>query len=202
MHVEVNFHTQSVMSTRSVMLKRTTVNTTLTTEISTRTRVISTRRLWCWHVWVWLWHSQKWLWHSYVLKPHSACRNHFFLWWTQSEISTRTSVIYIYRVRFPHAECDFYTQCDVLKRKNVNTTLTTEISTRTRVISARRVWWWHVWVWLWHSRKWLWHSYVLKPQSACRNHSCVWCSNAYCDEHTHEFQLDTCDFKTNQLKWT
>jgi hypothetical protein len=107
------------------MLKRTNVISTLTTVISTRTRVISTRRVWCWYVWLWLWHSWKWLWHSYVLKPHSACRNHSCVWfshaycdddthecnfWTKSVNSTRTSVIYISIVRFPHAECNFPTQ--------------------------------------------------------------------------------------------
>jgi hypothetical protein len=111
--------------------------------------------------------------------------------WT-SVISTRTSVIYTCRVRFlleecdfysqsvfSHAECDFYTQSVIstrsvmLKRTIVIILLTTEISTRTRVISTHRVWYWHIWVWLWHSRNWLWHSYVLKPHSACRNHSCV-----------------------------
>jgi hypothetical protein len=34
-----------------------------------------------------------------------------------SVISTRTSVIYICRVRFPHAECDFYTQNVISTRK-------------------------------------------------------------------------------------
>jgi hypothetical protein len=102
------------------MLKRTNVITTLTIVISTRTRVISTRRVW--------------LWHSYLLKPHSTCRNHSCLWcshaycdehthkcncWSQSVISTRTSVIYIIqsaistlKVWFLHAECNFHTQCD------------------------------------------------------------------------------------------
>jgi hypothetical protein len=131
LHAEYDFYTQSVISTRIAILKRNVV-TTLTTVISTRTRMTSTRRVWCWHVWVWLWHSQKWLWHSrkwvwhsYVLKPHSACSNQSCAWcshaycdehthecnfWTHIVILTRTSVIYICRVRFPHAECDFYTQ--------------------------------------------------------------------------------------------
>jgi hypothetical protein len=159
-----DFHTQSVIFTRSMMLKSTNVITTLTTVISTRTRVISTRRVWCWHVWEWLWHSCE-------LKPHSACTNYSCVLcthtWTQC--STRTSVIYICRVRFPHAECDCYTQSVIftrsmmLKSTNVIATLTTVISTRTRVISTRRVW-------LRHARV--------------------------------EIQLDTCDFKTNQLKLT
>jgi hypothetical protein len=78
-----------------------------------------------------------------------------------------------------HPYCDdFYTQMSVvssrnviLTRTNVTTTLTTVISTHSRVISTRRVWCWHIWVWSWHS-------YVLKLHSACRNHSCVWCSHA------------------------
>jgi hypothetical protein len=57
----------------------------------------------------------------------------------------------------------------------------TVISTRKRVIYTRRVWCWHVWVWLL-----LWHLYVSKALSACRNHSFVWYSHAYCDEHTHK----------------
>jgi hypothetical protein len=43
-------YTQSVISTRIVILTRTNVNTTLTTVISTRTRVISTRRVSFGHV--------------------------------------------------------------------------------------------------------------------------------------------------------
>jgi hypothetical protein len=125
-------------------------------------------------------------------------------------INTRTSVIserkvwfQIERVRFPHAECDFYTQS---------------------LISTRRVWCWHVWVWLWHSRDCLWHSYHtlhveitlvcgehthkckfnthecdLYMQSAISTlrvwfHSCVWCLLAYWDDHTHE-----CNFWTQSV---
>jgi hypothetical protein len=112
-------------------------------------------------------------------------------------------VIYICRVRFPHAECDFYTQrvistrSMILKRTNVITTLTTLISKRETEIFTRRVWCWHVWVLLWHSRKWLWHSYVLKSHSACGNHSCVWCSHAYYDEHKHK-----CNFWTQSVNFT
>jgi hypothetical protein len=107
-----DFYSQrSVISTRSVILTRTNVIATLTT-------VISTLRVWCWHLWVWLWNS-------FVPKPHSACRNHSCVWclhayrdehkhecnfWTQRVISTRTSVIYIRKVRCSHVECDFDTQ--------------------------------------------------------------------------------------------
>jgi hypothetical protein len=71
-------------------------------------------------------------------------------------------------------ECNFHSQCD----------FDTVISTHTRMISTRTVWCWHIWVWLWHS-------YVLIPQYACKNHSCVWCSHAYCDEHTHKSKFRT-----------
>jgi hypothetical protein len=118
-HAEWNFHTQwdvethkcdydsygchfnthkSDFYTQSVMLTRMSVIMTLT----------------------------KGLWHLYVLKPHSACRNHSNVWsshaycdehecnfWMQSVIPTRTSMIYVCRVWFPHAECDFYTQSNV-----------------------------------------------------------------------------------------
>jgi hypothetical protein len=104
-----------------------------------------------------------WLWHSYVLKPHSAFRNHSCVWcshaycdehthecnfWTQSMISTRTSVIYICTVRFLHALCDlithksdFYAQSVILTRMSVTTTCTSVIYTRTSWIST-----WYVWL--------------------------------------------------------
>jgi hypothetical protein len=103
---------------------------------------------------------------------------------THSVMDKRTSIFSERKVCFQHAVFDFYTQMSViLTRTNVIRTLTTKISSRTRVITTRRVWFSHViWVSLWHSRKCLWHSYVSKPDSACINHSCVWCSHAYCEE--------------------
>jgi hypothetical protein len=133
------------------------------------------------------------LWHLYVSKPHSACINQSFLWFSYAYCDEHThecnvdcnfqtqSVIYTRRVLFPHAECDLYTQSVIstrsviLKCKNVIKTLTTVVSKRTRVISTRRVWFWDVWAWLRHTRVWFTHAQV-------------------------EFQLDTCDFRTNQLK--
>jgi hypothetical protein len=132
------------------------------------------------------------LWHSYVCEKttrvcdvhtHSVINTHTSVISTHtsvistrtSVISTRTSVTYVCRVQFRHAEFDFHTQS---------------------VISKRRVWCWDVWVWLRHSQNWLWHSYVIKPHSVCRNHSCVWWTrvrmqfmNAKCDFNTHECDL-------------
>jgi hypothetical protein len=96
-----------------------------------------------------------------------------------------------------HSYCDFCTKMSVIFKCSVILTRTNVMTTLTTVIATRRVWCWHVWVRLWHSRKWLWHSYVSKPHSACRNHYCVWCSHAYCDEHTHE-----CNFWTQSVHST
>jgi hypothetical protein len=94
----------------------------------------------------------------------------------------------------------------ILTRTNVITTLTTVILTHTKVITTRRVWWWHI--------------YVSKPHSACRNHSCKWCTrtlwfkhaqkwclHAECDVDTYKCDNDTykcdndtykCDFDTHE----
>jgi hypothetical protein len=92
--------------------------------------VISTRRLSFQHTFLQWW---VWLWHLYVLKPHYACRNHSCVWclhayfdenthecnfWTQNVISIRTSVIYVCRVWFLHAECNFHTLYDVETHKS------------------------------------------------------------------------------------
>jgi hypothetical protein len=126
---------------------------------------------------------------------------------THNVVNTGTSVISEHKVWFLNSKCDFNThECDlytqsvifkrslILTRTKVITPLTTVISTRSRVISTHIVWCWHVWVWLWHSQKILWHLCVSKPHSACRNHSFVWCSHAYCDEHMHE-----CNFLTQSV---
>jgi hypothetical protein len=162
LHAECDFYTQSVISTLSVILKLSNVTTTLTTVISTRTRVISTRRVWCWHVWVVILTLTKVV-MTLIRVKTTACRNHSCVWcshaycdehthecnfWTQSVISTRTSVIYICRVRFPHEKCDFYTK-SVISTRSVMLKRTNVISSRTRVFlyfSTRRVWFWHVWL--------------------------------------------------------
>jgi hypothetical protein len=133
----------------SVMSTRSVI-LTRTNEITPLTTVISTRRVWCWHVWVYIWLIRVKSTLVCDVHTHTVMNTRTSYVWTQTVISTRTSVIYICRVRFPYAEWFLHA-----------------------------VWCWHVWVWLWHSRKWLWHLYVLKPHSACRNHSCV------CDVHTH-----------------
>jgi hypothetical protein len=91
---------------------------------------------------------------------HTKCNFH-----TQRVISTR--IVWFWHV--------ISTRSVMLNRKNVMTTLTTVISTRTRC--TRRVLFWHVCVWLRHARVWFTHIRV-------------------------EFQLDTCYFKMNQLKLT
>jgi hypothetical protein len=81
-------------------------------------------------------------------------------------------------------------------------------TSHTRMIYTPRVRCWHAWVWLWHSRKlswhsrkWLWHSYVSKPAFACRYLFCVWCSLAYCDEHTHESNFGTQSVISTRTVW-
>jgi hypothetical protein len=106
-----------------------------------------------------------WLWHSYVSKPHSACRNHSYCdehthecnFWTQSVISTRTSVIYLRRVWLPHAECDFYPQ-SVISKRSVILTRTNVITTLTTVSTSHSACWNH--------------------SCKCRNHICA------CQNHT------------------
>jgi hypothetical protein len=156
---------QSAISTRRVWFIHAECNFTTQS-------VISTRRVWCWDVWVWLRHSQNWLWHSYVIKPHSACRNHFCVWWThvrmqfmnaKCDFNTHEcdlfmqSAIFTRRVWFLQAECDFYTyECDYDTHESDYDTST-----------------------------------VLKPHFACRSHSYVWCSYAYWIEQMHEFNFWT-----------
>jgi hypothetical protein len=49
------------------------------------------------------------------------------------------------------------------------------ISTRTSVISPRRVWFWHARVWFSHAWVWFWHSCVWFSHSCVWfSHSCVW----------------------------
>jgi hypothetical protein len=170
LHAECNFHTQSVTSTRRLsLLHAQEWFLHAECDVDTYERDYDS-------------HTLGWM--SYVLKLHSACRNHSCVWcshaycdehtykcnfWTQSVISIHTSVIYISKVRISHAECDFHTQ--------------SVTSTRRLTLLHAQEWFLHAerdvdtYKW-WHSRKWLWHSYVVKPHSACRNHSCV------CDVHT------------------
>jgi hypothetical protein len=68
---------------------------------------------------------------------------------THTVISTRTSVIYIHRVWFLHAGCNFHTQCDVETQKCDYDTHDCDFNNPSRVISTRRVWFWNIWVWLW-----------------------------------------------------
>jgi hypothetical protein len=75
---------------------------------------------------------------------------------------------------FPQSECDLYTHYDVETHKFDYDTHDCDFNI---ISTCTRVWFWHVWVWLRQARMWLTHAQV-------------------------EFQLDTCDFKTNQLKWT
>jgi hypothetical protein len=102
--------------------------------------------------------------------PKTSSHTHECNFGTQSVISTRMSVFYT-RMSL------FYTRMSLFY-------------TRMSVFYTRRGRCWHVWVWvwLWHSQNWLWHSYVSKPHSACRNHSCVWFSHAYCEITHARFQ--------------
>jgi hypothetical protein len=134
---ECDFYTLSVISTRSVWFLQAECNFQTQYDFDTHKCDFYTQSV-MWHVWVWLWHL-------YVSKPHSACRNHSFVWFSHASCDEHTH------------ECNFWTQ--------------SVISTRTRVISSRRVWSWDVWVWLRHARVWITHARV-------------------------EFQLDTCDFNS------
>jgi hypothetical protein len=72
-HAECIFYTQSVISSRSMRLKRTNLITTLNTVILTRTRVIYTRRVW---FWVWLRHARVRFTHARVeFRPDSVTLN-------------------------------------------------------------------------------------------------------------------------------
>jgi hypothetical protein len=130
-----------------VILTRTNVITTLINGISTRTRVIYTRRVWFWH------------------EP--------------TKINVRSSKIRIgvWLAAIPQAQVWLLHHASDCGTLRVFWPLMRVISIRTRMISSRRVWFWHVWVWLRHVRVWFTHARV-------------------------DFQLDTCDFKTNQLKLT
>jgi hypothetical protein len=56
-----------------------------------------------------------------------------------SVITRFSSVIYIRRLRFPHADCDFHTQSVISTGKNVIRTCRSVILARKRIISARKV---------------------------------------------------------------
>jgi hypothetical protein len=121
---------------------------TLTTVISIRTRVIYIRRVWFIQAVCNFYTRIVWF-------PYTDCD-----FYTQVLISERKVWFQHAQVWFIHTGCDFNTQRDFETHKCDNV-LTPVISTRTRVISTRRVQFLHV-----------------------------------------EFQHDACDFKTNHPKLT
>jgi hypothetical protein len=199
-HAECDFYTQSVIATRRVWFVHAKCNFQTQCDFDMHKCDCDT------------YHS---CYHFRECHNHTHTSQHHTL---RVELTVVSVVITFVRVKITqrlditlclkqsHAACGNHTTYINHTRACWNHTLLSEITlvrvfitvyvwtSHKRVISTRRVWCWHAWVWLWHSRKWLRHLYVSKPYSACGNHSFVWCSHAYWDEHTHE-----CNFWTQSV---
>jgi hypothetical protein len=189
---------QSVIFTRSV--------------ISTRTRLVSTRRVCVLYTREKVWHVCMWFLHAHV-------------------ISTRKRLISTRRVQFLHAECDFIgphdgfmaqgplVDCYILKKKKecdftthtrviltrirVKMTLTIVITTSTRVIYKRRVWFPHDCDFNTHESDFYTQSVIFTRMSVILTLTSViaTCNTHECDYNTHECNLNTnkIDFYTQRM---